>query len=149
MPKFNYMKSQGLVQSSGDNGRWTTDMFPQHVTSGSNTAFGTATTGTCKRPGSYTTTAASACTVTLPDPADCPGGIITVVGETAHAHVVTLAQPGGSGRISVWNTAMDNIASTTAVDVTAVGSAVGESITLLSDGFNWLVIGTQGQWNVA
>ena len=149
MPKFEYRKSHGLIQSSGDNGRFTTDLFPQHVISGSNTAFGTATTGTCLRPGSYTTKAGSACTITLPDPADCPGGIITVLGESDEAHTVTMAQPGGAGRISIPDTEWNGKASIVATEATAVGSAVGEAIQLLSDGVGWIVIGCQGQWNVA
>ncbi len=149
MPKFEYSKSQGLIQSSGDDGRWVTDHFPQHTVSGSNTDFGTSTTGTMRRPGSYITSAGSAATITLPDPADCPGGIVTVVGETAHAHTVTLAQPGGAGgKISIANTAWNGTASVQGTSAVAVGSAVGEAIQLVSDGVSWLVIGCQGQWNI-
>jgi hypothetical protein len=148
MPKFQYSKSQGIVQSSGDNGRWTTDLFHQHVVSGSTTDFGTATTGTCVRPGTYTTTAGSACTITLPDPAECPGGIVTVLGETAEAHTVTLAQPGGAGKISIASTAWNAEVSIQGTQAVAVGSAVGEAIQLMSDGVGWIVIGCQGQWNV-
>ena len=149
MPKFEYIKSRGLEQSGGSDGRFTTDMFPTHTVSGSVESFGTSATGTMKRPGIYVTSRGSAATITLPDPADCPGGVCTLKCDTAQAHVLTIAQPGGSGKISIPTAAWDNTISTMGTTATLGSAAVGDTISVISDGVSWLVIACRGTWTVA
>ena len=151
MPRFQYQTQNGLVQEGGSDGKFTTDFYPQLAVSGSSNDFGTATSASIERPGVYSTSAASACTLTLPGAATCPGGIVIVQSTTVQNHIVQLLpnDEAGSGRIAIPTAAWDNTASTNGTAATLTASAAGETIQLVSDGVGWQVIGCQGTWTVA
>jgi len=141
MPTFKYQKQSGLLQSNGTSGKWEVDMWPQHSVSGSNTDFGTAATGAIDKPGVYVTSRGGVCAMTLPDPAEYPGGIFHVRSTTAQAHTISVEQD--TTKIHVWGVKGQNQASVSGTTLT-LAAAVNNGATLMSDGANWLLLAHRG-----
>lgn len=98
------------------------------------TALTAATTLT--KGGVYTISGAGALALTLPLAADVPGSVFTVRAASAHAHFLT-----GSAE-AMGTTALTD--GTNKGSKLALAAAVGNSVTLVSDGKNFCVMANSG-----
>jgi len=139
--RLRYTEDAGLFSEGGEG--IILDDMPAHTLSGSVKHF--AGHGKLTVPG-VSTAGGAGRTLTLPAPASCPGGIVTVRSTTAHAHTVKTAQD--CSVISIVNT--DGDATVWHVgNEAAMAAAANESASFLSDGVSWIVIGFNGTVNVS
>ena len=133
MPKVIYTTSKGLVEESG---------------SGINLEIGPTMTvqakvanGSVVFPGVYTVSGSLAVTLTMPKAETVPGGVFVFRAVSAHAHAVT-----GS---------LETEGTTVFTDGTDEGSklalaaAVGNSVSLISDGKNFCVLANSGSLTIS
>jgi len=133
MPKVIYTASKGLVEEGG---------------SGINLEIGPTMTvqakvanGSVVFPGVYTVSGSLAVTLTMPKAETVPGGVFVFRAVSAHAHAVT-----GS---------LETEGTTVFTDGTDEGSklalaaAVGNSVSLISDGKNFCVLANSGSLTIS
>lgn len=98
------------------------------------TALTAATTLT--KGGVYTIAGSGALALTLPLAADVPGSVFTVRAASAHAHFLTgSAEAGGTKALTDGTSSGSKL---------ALAAAVGNSVTLISDGKNFCVMANSG-----
>lgn len=133
MPRVTYNTTQGLVQSAGSgisftvgSGGFSLDALPTSPVQ-AKTASTSVTT-----PGVYTLSGTSALTLTLPAPSAVPGGVFVLRNLSAKAHVLS-----GTGGVNFTD-------GTVMGGQIALAAAVGNSVSVISDGLNYCVLAKSG-----
>ena len=130
MAKITITNSQGLNQIKSGNG-----VVLQYTPTVSS-AIGLVTGDAASLPGVYTISGSSAASVTMPLAADALGGVFVFRNTSAQAHFLT-----GSSE-AAGTTVFTN--GTSKGSKLALAAAVGNSVTLVSDGVNFCVLGNSG-----
>ena len=133
MPKVIYTASKGLVEEGG---------------SGINLEIGPTMTvqakvanGSVVFPGVYTVSGSLAVTLTMPKAETVPGGVFVFRAASVHAHAVT-----GSLETAGTTVFTDG---TDAGSKLALAAAVGNSVSLISDGKNFCVLANSGSLTIS
>jgi len=133
MPKVIYTASKGLVEEGG---------------SGINLEIGPTMTvqakvanGSVVFPGVYTVSGSLAVTLTMPKAETVPGGVFVFRAVSAHAHAVT-------GSLETEGTTVFTDGTDTGSKL-ALAAAVGNSVSLISDGKNFCVLANSGSLTIS
>ena len=133
MPKVTYTAEQGLVQSAGSGvsftvgtGGFALDALPTTAVQAQ------TTTATVSTPGVYTMSGTSAQKLILVAPSAVPGGVFTLRNASAKQHIMS-----GTGGTNFTD-------GTSKGGQIALATAVGNSVTVISDGLNYCVMASSG-----
>ena len=142
MPKIKFTNGKGLVTSAGSGATFTVgdagftlDVLPKSTVSAKSAAT------TFIQPGAYTLSSSAVLTGTMPLASSVPGGIFVFRAGSAHAHVLT-ASAEDNGTLAFVHGGLNMTGSHGSK--LALTAAVGNSVSLLSDGLSFCVLTQSG-----
>jgi hypothetical protein len=145
MPKIEFSDGKGLVSKKGSGvvfkGSVTQDQTPGLV------ANVTAASATITKGGYYTLTQGGISTITLPAAADVPGQLFVFRATDTQAHILTGS--GGDSVVAPMQANQAGMAKAGAKVQFPVDDGAHGSLSLISDGGKFLVVGASGSFTVS